>query len=71
MFSFKFSQIKVTSKKFQKQGQITDIFTIDVNKVSCKNGKDWRYIVEYQVDGETNIPLFIKMPKNIFCYGVS
>ena len=41
------------------------------NKVSCSNGKDWRYIVGYQVDGETIIALFIKAPKNIFSYGVS
>ena len=59
MFSFKFGQMEVASKKFQKQRQITDIFTIGVNKVvlsdkvSCKNGKDLRYIVDYQVDGET------------------
>ena len=48
---FKFGQIEVASKDFHKQRQITDIFTIDVNKVvlsdkvSCNNGKDWRYTV--------------------------
>ena len=73
---FKFGQIEVASKDFHKQRQITDIFTIDVNKVvlsdkvPCNNGKDWRYIVGYQVDGETIMPLFIKTPKNIFSYGV-
>ena len=41
------------------------------DKVPCNNEKDWRYIVDYQVDGETIIPLFIKTPKNIFSYGVS
>ena len=41
------------------------------DKVSCNNGKDCHYIVGYQVDGETIIPLFIKTPKNIFSYGVS
>ena len=41
------------------------------DKVPCNNGKDWRYIVGYQVDGETIIPLFIKTPQNIFSYGVS
>ena len=63
-----------------KFGQIevaTDIFTIPVNKVVlsdkalCNNGKDCRYIVGYQVDGETIITMFIKTPKNIFSYGVS
>ena len=73
---FKFGQTEVASKNFQKERWITDIFTIDVSKVvlsdkvPCNNGKDWRYIVGYQVDGETIIPLFIKMPKNIFSYGV-
>ena len=73
---FKFGQKEVTAKEFYKQRQITDIFTIDVNKVavsdkvSCNNGKDCRYIAGYQVDGAL-MPLFIKTPKNIFSYGVS
>ena len=64
---FKFDQKVVESKDFYKQRQITNIFTIDVNKVvrsdnvSCINAKDCRYIVGYQVDGI--IPLLIKMPK--------
>ena len=53
----KFGQKEVTAKNFYKQRQITDIFTIDMNKVvvsdkvSCNNGKDCHYIVGYQVDG--------------------
>ena len=72
----KFGQKEVTTKDFYGQRQITDLFTIDVNKVvvsdkvSCKNGKDCRYIVGYQVN-EALIPLFIKTPKDIFSYGVS
>ena len=72
----KFGQKEVTTKDFYGQRQITDIFTIDVNKlvisdkVSYNNGKDCRYIVGYQVDG-VPIPLFIKTPKNIFSHGVS
>ena len=72
----KFDQKEVASKDFYGQRQITDIFTIDVNKlvvsdkVPCNNGKDCRYIVGYQVD-EALIPLFIKTPKNVFSYGVS
>ena len=72
----KFGQKEVTVKGFYGQRQITDIFTIDVNKlvasdkVPCNNGKDCRYIVAYQVDGAL-IPLFIKTPKNVFSYGVS
>ena len=72
---FKFGEKDVTAKDFYKQRQITDIFTIDVNKmvvsdkVSFNNGRDCRYIVGYQVDGAL-MPLFIKTPKNIFSYGV-
>ena len=72
----KFGQKEVTAKDFYGQRQITDIFTIDVNKVVisdkvlCNNGKDFRYIVGYQVD-EALIPLFIKTSWNIFSYGLS
>ena len=73
---FKFGQKEVTAKDFYRQTQITDLFTIDINKVvvsdkvPCNNGKDCCYIVGYQVD-EALIPLFIKTSKNIFSYGVS
>ena len=72
----KFGQKEVTTKDFYGQRQITDIFSIDVNRVvvsdrvSCNNGKYCRYIVGYQLD-EALIPLFIKTLKNIFSYGVS
>ena len=72
----KFGQKEVTTKDFYGQRQITDIFTIDVNrlvvsdKVSCNNGKDCRCTVGYKVDGAL-IRLFIKTPKNVFSYGVS
>ena len=47
MPSFKLGQIEVESKNFHKQRQVTDILTVDVNKIvlsdriSCNNGKDW------------------------------
>ena len=72
----KFGQKEVTTKDFYGQRQITDIFTIDVNKlvvsdkVPYNNGKDYRYIAGYQ-HNEALIPLFIKTPKNIFRHGVS
>ena len=71
----KLGQKEVTTKEFYGQRQITDIFTIHVNKVvvsdkvPCNNGKDCRYIVGNQLD-EALIPLFIKTTKNIFSYGV-
>ena len=72
----KFGQKVVTTKDFYGQRQITDIFTIDVNKlvvsdkVSCNNGKDCGYIVGCQVDGAL-IPVLIKTFRDIFSYGVS
>ena len=72
----KFSQKEVTTKDFYGQRQITDMFTIDANKLvisdkmSCNNGKNCRYIVGYQVDAGL-IPLLIKTPKNIFSDSVS
>ena len=72
----KIGQKEVTTKDFYRQRQITDIFTIDVNKmmvsdkVPCNNRKDYRYIIGYYVDAAL-IPLFIKTPKIIFSYGVS
>ena len=73
---FKFGEKVVTTKDFYGQRQITDIFTINVNKlvisdkVPRNNWKDCRYIVGYQVDG-IPVPLFIRTPKNVFSYGVS
>ena len=55
--------------------EITDIFSIDVNrvvvsdKVPCNDGKECRYIVGYQVDGAL-IPLFIKTLRDILSYSV-
>ena len=72
----KFGLKEVTIKNFYGKKQITDIFTININrlavsdKVPSNNGKDSRYFVGYQADGAP-IPLFIKTSKNIFSDGVS
>ena len=72
----KFGQKEVTAKDFYGQRQITDIFTIDINKVVVSdkvpynNGKDCRYIIGSQVNGAL-IPLFIETPRDMFTYGVS
>ena len=50
---FEFGQKQATPKDLYGQRQITDTFTLDVNKVvvsdnvSCNNKKDYRYIVGY------------------------
>ena len=72
----KFGQKEFPAKGFYGQRHISDMFTTDINKVvisdkvPLNNGKDCRYIVGYKHDNAL-IPLFIKMPKNIFCHGVS
>ena len=64
----KFGQKEVTTKDFHGQNEITDLFTIDINKalvshkVPCNIGKDCRYILGYQIDGGM-VPLFIKTLK--------
>ena len=74
MSTFKFGQREVASEDIYNQTQITNIFRIDLTKVvfsdkmSCNNENDWQYIVGYQVDGKTVVPLFIKTPKKIFSY---
>ena len=71
----KFDQKEISTKDFYGQRQITDIFTIDINKlvvsdkVPCSNGKNSRYIVGYQTY-EVPVPLFIRTPKNVLNYGV-
>ena len=48
---------KEATKNIYGQRQITNIFTIDVNRVlvsdtvPCNNGNDCRHIVGYQIDG--------------------
>ena len=72
----KFGQKEVTTEDFYGQRQITDIFTMYVNKVVVSdkvpfnNGKDCCYIVGYQLRGRL-MRLFIQTRKNIFSYGVS
>lgn len=71
MPSFKFSKIEIEFKNFRKQKRVTDVFKsmlteVVSNTVACNNGKNWRYIVGYQVEEKSIIPLFINAPKNIF-----
>ena len=56
----KFGRIEVATEDFYRQKQMTDMFTISVNKVvlsdkvPCNTEKDWHYIVGYQVYEENN-----------------
>ena len=76
MSIFKFGQMNIASKDFYKHKQVTDLATMDIrkvsvsDKVSCNNGKDWKYVIGYQHEN-TIIPLLVKTPKNVFSYGVS
>ena len=73
--SFKFGQVSVSSKDFYKRKQITDLFSLDYDKVvvsdpiQCNNGKDKRYVIGYETSNGI-IPLYIKTPKNVFSNGV-
>ena len=73
--SFKFGQVSVSSKDFYKRKQITDLFSLDYDKVvvsdpiQCNNDKDKRYVIGYETSNGI-IPLYIKTPKNVFSNGV-
>ena len=62
MANLKIGPIEFASKDFHRQAPITVLS----DKVSSKNGNDWRYIVGYQVDGGAIITLFIKTSRNVF-----
>ena len=72
MSSFKFGQKDIASQEFNKPRQVNNIFTNDLNKivlserVPCNNKKYCQYIVGYQQDKVTIIPLFIKTTTKIF-----
>ena len=71
--SFKFGQVNASSKDFYKRKQITDVFSLDYDKVIVSDpiqcGKDKRYIIGYETRNGI-IPLYIKTPKNVFSNGV-
>ena len=71
--SFKFGQVSVSSKDFYKRKQITDLFSLDYDKVVVSDliqcGKDKRYVIGYETSNGI-IPLYIKTPKNVFRNGV-
>ena len=72
--SFKFGQVSVSSKDFYKRKQITDLFSLDYDKVMVSDliqcGKDKRYIIGYEASNGI-IPLYIKAPKIVFSNGVT
>ena len=72
--SFKFGQVSVSSKDFYKRKQITDLFSLDYDKVVVSDliqcGKDKRYVIGYETSNGI-IPLYIKTPKNVFSNGVT
>ena len=72
--SFKFGQVSVSSKDFYKRRQITDLFSLDYDKVVVSDpiqcGKDKRYVSGYETSNGIT-PLYIKTPKNVFGNGVT
>ena len=74
MSIFKFGQMNIASRDFYKYKQVTDIATMDISKVlvsdkvSCNNGKDWKYDIGYQHENKI-ISLLVKTPKNVDRWG--
>ena len=71
-----FGQTAIDCKDFYKRKGISDIYSLDLDKIvvsnniPCNKGKDQRYVVGYEDDGEI-VPLYIKTPPKVFSYGVS
>ena len=73
---FKFGQVRVASKDFHFKYQVSDIYSIDLSKITisdgftCYNKKDTRYVIGYEAEVGRVIPLYIKTPKNCSSSGV-
>ena len=76
MCDYEFDQVKVSSKKFNSVYLLTDVYSIDLDKVrvskSIQCGEhDAKYIVGYEKKPGDIIPLHIKTPVNCSSNGVS
>ena len=74
--SLKFGQIQIASKDFYSTYQVTDIHSIDLDKIAVSGGvkankHDTRYTIGYEVEPGKVIPLYIKTPKNCSSSGVT
>ena len=74
--TFQFGNICIASKDFHSAYQVTDIFSIDLEKIVITKGisankHDMRYIIGYKVEPSKVIPLYVKTPKNCYSNGVS
>ena len=72
----RFGQLEISKKEFQSQYEVTDIYCIDLQKITVSDGFtankcDTRSLIGYEVDSGKIIPLFIKTPKNCSSNGVS
>ena len=72
----KFGQIDIARKEFHSRYEVTDIFSIDLDKITISDGVtankcDTRFSIGYEVEAGEIMPLFIKTPKNCSSTGVS
>ena len=71
---YKFGQISISSKDFNREYQVqkyVDLEKIRVSEGVVANRCDTRYIVGYEVKPGVIVPLYIKTPKDCFSSGVS
>ena len=74
--AYKFGQAEVKATMFNTTYELTDIYSINLNKIRVSNiiecGKhDAKYIVGYEKEPCNIIPLHIKTPKKCYSNGVS
>ena len=71
---YKFGQIEIETKKFNSEYQVqkdVDLEKIRVSKGIAANKHDTRYIIGYETEPGTIVPLYIKTPRNCLSSGVS
>ena len=71
---YKFGEISILSKDFNSEYQVQkdiDLAKIRISKAVVANRCDTRFIIGYETEPGTIVPLYIKTPRDCFSSGVS
>ena len=71
---YKFGQIEIVSKDFNREYKLTNIVDLEKIRVSegvVANKHDTRYTIGYEAEQGKIVPLYIKTPKDCISSGVS
>ena len=76
MASLDFNGEEIHTKKFNTTYELTDIFSLDLERLVVSRGitcnkSDVRYVIGYKTENDRVIPLYIKSPVSCFSNGVT